>query len=62
MDGGMSGALLGAVGGIAVLAIYFGFKRLKDKEKTEQQRRLGLWLINGGIILLAASMFLMLRS
>lgn len=55
-------AVLGAAGGIGLLAIYFGIKKVRDPDRSDAQRRQGLWLINGGLVLMGASMLLMMRA
>jgi hypothetical protein len=48
----------GALGGIGVLLAYYGLRRLTDKARPEAERRNGLWLVNAGVLCLAASMAL----
>lgn len=50
----------GALGGLGVLFAYYGLRRLTDKARPEGERRQGLWLVNAGVALLAASMALAL--
>jgi hypothetical protein len=48
----------GALGGLGVLLAFHGMRRLTDKARAEAERRQGLWLVNAGVVLLAASMAL----
>ena len=50
--------LWGALGGLGVLLIYYGLRRIMDKARPERGRRPGLWLVNAGVLCLAASMAL----
>lgn len=46
----------GAVGGLGVLLAYYGFKRATDGAGAAARRRQGLWLLNIGVALIAASL------
>jgi hypothetical protein len=50
----------GALGGVGVLLAYYGMRRLLDKSRPEADRKQGLWLVNAGLLFLAASMALAL--
>lgn len=50
--------LWGVLGGIGVLLIYYGLRRVTDKTRPDRGRRIGLWLVNAGVLCLAASMAL----
>jgi hypothetical protein len=50
--------ILGALGGLGVLAIYNGLNRLRAPEADRKRRRRGLWLVNGGVALIAVSLAL----
>ena len=49
---------LGALGGLGVLLVYYGLRRVTDKARPDPERRQGLWMVNGGVICIAASMAL----
>ena len=48
----------GALGGLGVLLAYYGLRRVMDKARSQHDRRIGLWMVNGGVVCLAASMAL----
>jgi hypothetical protein len=48
----------GALGGLGVLLVYYGLRRVMDKARPGHDRRVGLWLVNAGVLTLAASMAL----
>ncbi len=48
--------LWGALGGLGVLVAYYGFKRVADMSAAASRRRRGLWLLNIGVALVAASL------
>jgi tetrahydromethanopterin S-methyltransferase subunit D len=48
----------GALGGIGVLLVYYGLKRVREAKRPDPERRQGLWMVNAGIVCLAASMAL----
>jgi hypothetical protein len=48
----------GALGGTGVLLTYYGIRRVRDRKLPESYRRAGLWLVNAGILAVAASMAL----
>lgn len=49
----------GAFGGIGGLCVWYGVARLRDGERERADRRRGLWLVNGGVVLMAASLLLL---
>jgi hypothetical protein len=53
---------LGALGGLGVLAVYNGMNRLRAPEADKKRRRQGLWLVNGGVVLIAVSLALTIRG
>jgi len=54
--------ILGALGGLGVLAVYNGMNRLRAPEADKKRRRQGLWLVNGGVVLIAVSLALTIRG
>jgi hypothetical protein len=48
--------LWGALGGLGVLVAYFGLKRVADAKRPERERKAALWLVNLGVLLVAASL------
>jgi len=48
----------GALGGLGVLLVFYGLRRIRDRKLPESYRRAGLWLVNAGVVALAASMAL----
>ena len=50
--------VLGALGGAGVLCVYHGLNRLRTSEEDKTRRRQGLWLVNGGVLLIAVSLAL----
>lgn len=48
--------LWGALGGVGVLLCYFGLKRVSDGKRPEAERKRGLWLVNLGVLLIAATL------
>jgi hypothetical protein len=50
--------VLGALGGAGVLCVYNGLNRLRAPEADKKRRRQGLWLVNGGVALIALSLAL----
>ncbi|HUT51295.1 MAG TPA: hypothetical protein VM325_18345 [Alphaproteobacteria bacterium] len=54
--------LLGALAGSGVLAAWYGLKAVRDPEATTGRRRLGLVAVNVGVVLAAASLFLLSRG
>ena len=52
--------VFGALGGVGVLLVYYGLKRIADKARPEGQRKLGLWMVNGGVVAVALSMALII--
>ncbi|MDH3234213.1 MAG: hypothetical protein OEQ29_11895 [Alphaproteobacteria bacterium] len=54
--------LFGALAGSGVLAAWYGLKAVRDPEATAGRRRLGLIAVNIGIVMVAASLYLMSRG
>jgi hypothetical protein len=52
--------ILGALGGIGVLSIYYGFRKVIDHERASPERKRGLWLVNLGVVFLGITLALML--
>jgi hypothetical protein len=52
--------LWGALGGLGVLLIYYGLRRLTDKARPEPAKKPGLWMVNAGVLALAGSMALVI--
>jgi hypothetical protein len=50
--------ILGAMGGAGVLCVYHGLNRLRAPDDDVKRRRQGLWLVNGGVLLIAVSLAL----
>ena len=50
--------LWGTLGGLGVLLVFYGLRRVMDKTLPDSYRRAGLWLVNAGVVALAASMAL----
>lgn len=48
----------GAIGGIGVLLVYYGLRRVMDKAGPAPRQKQGLWMVNAGVLCLAASMAL----
>lgn len=48
----------GALGGLGVLLVYYGLRRVTDKARPDAQRKRGLWMVNAGVLFLATSMTL----
>ena len=58
MDGGVDWrvATFGILFGCGVLLVWRGFRVVLDKSLDDGSRRRGMWTLNGGIALVAASM------
>lgn len=54
--------LLGAALGGGALLSYRGFRRLTNKDLDEAERKRGFWPMNGGLLLMAVSMILMVQA
>ena len=52
--------VLGALGGVGVLSMYYGFRQVIDNERASVERKRGLWLLNFGIVCLGVTLALML--
>lgn len=50
-----------ALGGGALLS-YRGFRKLTNKELDDASRRSGFWSLNGGLVLMAVSMVLIVQA
>ena len=50
-------ATLGILFGCGVLLIWRGFRTVANKSLDDASRRRGMWTLNGGILLMAVSMF-----
>lgn len=50
-----------ALGGGALLS-YRGFRKLTNKELDDAARRSGFWSLNGGLVLMAVSMVMMVQA
>jgi len=50
--------LWGVLGGLGVLLIYYGLRRLTDKARPDPAKKAGLWMVNAGVLALAGSMAL----
>lgn len=50
--------LYGALGGVGVLLLFYGFGRAGDRKREEGGRRAGLWLITAGLFCIAGSALL----
>jgi hypothetical protein len=48
----------GALGGLGVLVAFYGLRRVTDKALPDSHRKAGLWLVNAGVVAVAASMAL----
>lgn len=48
----------GALGGLGVLVAFYGLRRVTDKSLPDGHRKAGLWLVNAGVVAVAASMAL----
>ena len=60
MSGDPLAYVYGALGGLGILLLFYGFGRVLDKTKPEAERKSGLWLINGGLLCIAASAALLM--
>lgn len=54
--------LLGAMLGGAVLLVWYGLGRVRDRAAPKARQRLGLIMVNAGVILAAASLYLITRA
>lgn len=57
MSGNLS-YLLGALGGGGVLLTYYGLKVVREGDKRARKR--GLWMVNGGIVMVLATFAIMI--
>lgn len=49
--------LLGALGGGGAICAWYGLQRLREENAGKASRRLGLVLVNAGIVMIAASLY-----
>ena len=54
--------LPGVALGLGVVLIFKGIRRLCDKSLDEANRRRGFWPLNGGLLLVAISIIVLIRS
>jgi len=54
--------LLGVLAGGGVLAAWYGLKAVRDPEASPSRRRFGLVAVNVGIVMVAASLYLISRD
>lgn len=47
--------------GLGAVLIWKGFRKLTDKSLAEDERRRGFWPLNGGFLMVAVSIILVLR-
>ena len=47
--------------GLGAVLIWKGFRKLTDKSLSEDERRRGFWPLNGGFLMVAGSIILVLR-
>lgn len=62
MPDGMASAMpyiLGALGGGGALCVWYGLKRVRDAEAGSGAKRLGLVLVNVGVLLIAGTLYLL---
>ena len=52
--------ILGGVGGAGVLLVYYGMRQIIDKAREAADRKRGLWMVNGGVVLLGITLAMML--
>ena len=54
--------ILGALGGGGAICVWYGLGRLRQADVSKASRRLGLLLVNGGIVMIAGSLYLIAVS
>ena len=54
--------VLGMALGAGALLSYMGFRQLTNKELDDAARKRGFWPLNGGLVLMAVSMVLMVQA
>ncbi len=52
--------LYGVMLGAGVLVVYFGIRRITSAEKADKDRRIGLLMVNLGVLVIAGSLALTL--
>lgn len=50
--------VLGALGGGGAIFVWYGLQRLRLEKASKASRRLGLTLVNAGIVMIAGSLYL----
>ncbi len=50
--------ILGALGGGGMICAWYGLQRLRKEDASKASRRLGLLLVNAGIVMIAGSLYL----
>jgi len=50
--------ILGALGGGGAICVWYGIQRLRKEEVGKASRRLGLLMVNGGVVAIAVSLYL----
>jgi hypothetical protein len=50
--------LLGALGGGGVICAWYGLQRLRRTDAGRASRRLGLILVNAGVVMIAGTLYL----
>ncbi len=50
--------ILGALGGGGVISVWYGLQRLRKEKASKASRRLGLVMVNAGIVMIAGSLYL----
>lgn len=52
--------ILGGLGGAGILLVYYGMRQVIDKAREAPVRKRGLWMVNGGVVLIGITLALML--
>lgn len=50
--------ILGGLGGGGVICVWYGLQRLRMEKASKTSRRLGLVMVNAGIMMIAGSLYL----
>lgn len=50
--------ILGALGGGGAICAWYGLQRLRQADVSKASRRLGLLLVNAGVVMIAGSLYL----
>ena len=53
--------VLGVALGAGVLLVFTGLRTLKNKQLEETARKRGFWPLNGGLVLIAVSVYFMVQ-